>query len=533
MDSVSSVVDPCDLPPELEMSDPPASELEVSSSPTSEPEFLLPTTPELEVSSPPISELELPPPTPPVGCPGIVITRIRVQNMPSGLKRVPPGFYVLVQFNGYKRRTENKSMRLNDSSIEWEDEILLPSEACGKIRFTVYASFELEPMLGSGEALYTSENPVEEFIGGTYLISLSPAELGTPAPNPSLLISLGQWYSNYHEIAPSGDDSNLNSEEPSDLVCETNLGQAALLRYHNEYRREDLQNAIQHFECAWRNCPPKHRCHAVVLVNFVKAKFISYWTDPTSANLDELIGLYRQALDQRHPGHLDRPATLLQLAQILLFHYEKQGCDESVADEIHELMSEFQDFSRDSHERRAADLVLETLERCIVVNSGSLAGLDELVQKLENSTRAPPHGYFDIPQRLINLSTTLWRRYEKRGERCDLHHSLEINKQALELLPARAPDRLPALRTLGAPLRRLFEICGDLSYLRELTVLSEEVLQLIPEGHPERPYWATNFRDYLAKMLEYLGDIAFEAQKHDEAITQYTQAIIVLKSTPS
>ena len=37
-----------------------------------------------------------------------------------------------------------------------------------RVRFTVYASFELEPMLGNGEPLYTSESDVEELVGDTY-----------------------------------------------------------------------------------------------------------------------------------------------------------------------------------------------------------------------------------------------------------------------------------------------------------------------------------------------------------------------------
>ncbi|KIJ65879.1 hypothetical protein HYDPIDRAFT_109946, partial [Hydnomerulius pinastri MD-312] len=449
-------------------------------------------SPELDVSSPPTSELEFsPPPTPSPDDPWVVITRIRAQNIPSGLKRIPVGFYVLVQFDGAQRRTQNKSVRLNDSGIAWEDEILLPSKVFDKVRFTVYASFELEPMLGNGEALYTSESRVEELVGGTYLITFSQGELGTAAPDPSLLITLGRWYSNHPAVAPSGDDSNLDSEESSVLVRETDLGQEALLRYHNEYQREDLENAVQHFECAWRNCPLTHPCRAVVLVNLAKAKFISYQIDPSSANLDEPILLYRQALDLRRPGRPDRPATLLQLAQTLLFRYDKQGCNESVADEINELMTEPQDFSEDSHERRAADLVLETLKRCRVVNSGRLAELDELVWKLQRSAMVPPDGYFDRPQRLINLSTTLWRRYEKHGELSDLEYSLEINKQALQLLPGRHPDRVSRLRTLGAALWRLFEIRGDLSDLEKSIAMAEEALQLIPEGHPERPYWVT------------------------------------------
>ena len=53
------------------------------------------------------------------------LTGIRAQNIHFGLKRIPAGFYVLVQFDGAQRRTQNKSIRLSDSGIEWEDEILL------------------------------------------------------------------------------------------------------------------------------------------------------------------------------------------------------------------------------------------------------------------------------------------------------------------------------------------------------------------------------------------------------------------------
>lgn len=405
-----------------------------------------------------------------------------------------------------------------------------PSEAFDKVRFTVYASFELEPFLGNGEALYASESRVEELVGGTHceriplsvihrvadlnadiVITFSPGELGATVPNPSLLITLGRWYSNRLAVAPSGDDSNvigpvvyihplwlmtrwqLDSEESSALVLEkTSLGQEALLRYYIEYQREDLENAIQHFECAWRNCLLAHRCRAVVLVNLAKARFISSQIDPTSANLDEPIQLYQQALDLRSSGHPDRPATLLQLAQALLFRYEKQGCNESDADEINKLMTNPQDFTEDSHEYRAADLVLETLERCRVVNSGNSDKLDNLIRKLEDSVKVPPNGYFDIPQRLINLSTALWRRYKQRGKLDDLDHLLEINKQTLQLLPGRHPDRLPVLRTVGVILWRLFEIRGDLSYLKQLISPSEEALQLIPEGYPERPYWVNS-----------------------------------------
>ena len=280
----------------------------------------------------------------------------------------------------------------------------------------------------------------------------------------------------------------MESEESSDLVHETTLGQEALLRYYNEYEREDLESAVQHFERAWRNCPLTHRCRAVVLVNLGQAKFVRHRIDPKSTDFDELILLYRDALELRRPGHPDRPATLLQLAQTLLYRYEKEGCDESVADEIRELMTEPQTFSENSHECRAADLILDTLERCRVVNSGSVAELEELVQRLKRSAAMPPDGYFDRPQRLINLGIALWKRYGELGELSDLEHSSEKCEQALQLLPSRHPDRFLALRTLTAILWELFQTHGNVSHLKKLSTLCEEALQLIPGRHPKRVY---------------------------------------------
>ena len=284
----------------------------------------------------------------------------------------------------------------------------------------------------------------------------------------------------------------MDSEESSDLVHETTLGQEALLRYYNDYQREDLESAVQHFECAWRNCPLTHRCRAVVLVNLGQAKFVRHRIDPKSTDFDELILLYRDALNLRRPGHPDRPATLLQLADTLLYRYEKEGCDEFIADEIHELMTEPQTFSENSHECRAADLMLDTLERCRVVNSGSVSELEELVQRLKRSAAMPPDGYFDRPQRLINLGIALWKCYEEHdeyGELSDLEHSWEKSEQALQLLSSRHPDRwFLALRTLIVISREFFQVRGHFNHLKKLVVLCEEVLQFIPGRHPKRVY---------------------------------------------
>ncbi|KAI6013010.1 hypothetical protein EDC04DRAFT_2760469 [Pisolithus marmoratus] len=362
------------------------------------------------------------------------------------------GFYVLVQFGGDQRRTQNKSIRLSDSGIEWEDEIVLrvyyhlsaPSKAFDVVRLTVYASFELQPMLGNGQALYTSECRVEELDNGTNFIRFPPGKSRAAAP-PSLLITVGRWYSNHPEVVPSGDDSNLDSEESLVLIRETDLGQEALLLYHNSYRREDLENAAQHFERALHNCSPTHQCRAAVL------------TDPTGANLERSPSRFiDRPLELRHSGHPDRPGdvTPARSNSDISLPRSRDG-DEPFADEH---------FPEGSHERRAADLVLDNAE---AMQSCKLWALN---------------GYFDRPQQLINLSLHCGDAMKYIGNPVIFTTHYKINKKAWQLLPTRSPDRLPAVRTLVPALWRLFEIRGELEYLTELIELSEGALQAHARG---------------------------------------------------
>jgi hypothetical protein len=50
---------------------------------------------------------------------------MRVENAVSYLRRMPVGFYVLIQFDGTKRRSQTKTALFCESVIEWEDEIIL------------------------------------------------------------------------------------------------------------------------------------------------------------------------------------------------------------------------------------------------------------------------------------------------------------------------------------------------------------------------------------------------------------------------
>ncbi|KAG6379358.1 hypothetical protein JVT61DRAFT_11821 [Boletus reticuloceps] len=97
----------------------------------------------------------------------VVITSIRAEDIVAGFRRMPVGFYVVVQFNGTKRRTENKTVRLHESMVEWDEKIQLPSEPTAKVRLSVCASFEFSPTLGTGEVLRTVEICVGDSVDNT------------------------------------------------------------------------------------------------------------------------------------------------------------------------------------------------------------------------------------------------------------------------------------------------------------------------------------------------------------------------------
>ena len=50
---------------------------------------------------------------------------MRAEDVAAGFSRMPVGFYIVIQFDGNKWRTVNKSVRLHDSILEWDDRIQL------------------------------------------------------------------------------------------------------------------------------------------------------------------------------------------------------------------------------------------------------------------------------------------------------------------------------------------------------------------------------------------------------------------------
>ncbi|KAG1848059.1 hypothetical protein DFJ58DRAFT_729961 [Suillus subalutaceus] len=102
----------------------------------------------------------------------VVITAIHATGLTLGLRRIPTGFHVVVKTDGAEFQTSNKPVHVDQAVVEWTEPILLcvvfnlifhariekdsrPCEPSSTVWVSMYASFELGPMLSHGEVLRT------------------------------------------------------------------------------------------------------------------------------------------------------------------------------------------------------------------------------------------------------------------------------------------------------------------------------------------------------------------------------------------
>ena len=322
------------------------------------------------------------------------------------------------------------------------------------------------------------------------------------------------------------------------------------------------------------------------------AQFINCRIDRGPMELSTPISHYRKALELRYAGHPDRPGTMLHLAEVLLYHYGKLGCEEFPG-EIIRLVSEVQaNCSVGSHDCRAADLTLQTYTLYKAISSGSLADIDKLIPTLRQAVEDIPHDYFDKPQRLSNFSLALRIRYEFYGDLGDLDESIATHEEATRLSPRGldSPTHTQFLKewakatlagsswkdalvtatsvstffysnlrsgpdTIGlefvVPRFTIYQIIFEyLQTIGRITDASECVHQMVDEllgqanARDEQLQWALgewscipcggmfNLKRHCSGKLEGLGDTAMSAERHDDAISQYSVALSLNPAVP-
>ena len=191
------------------------------------------------------------------------------------------------------------------------------------------------------------------------------------------------------------------------------------------------------------------------MFNLATAEFITYQSHGTLDDFNRSISRYREALKLRPDDHPDRPMTLLHLAQVMLYHYGRVGCEPSTNDEFCELVDELKKICPEgTHVRRAADLVFQTWER---FRLRDVEKLNELISRLDAAAQELPDAYFDRPIRFNNLGLALQRRFQLRREASDLDRAIEWLEKAVRITPDSHPDKSNYLSDLGNALLFRFQ----------------------------------------------------------------------------
>ncbi|KAG2139978.1 CHAT domain-containing protein [Suillus cothurnatus] len=486
----------------------------------------------------------------------VIITAIRATDLTLGLLRIPAGFHVVVKTDGAESQTSNKPVHLDQAVVEWSESILLPCDTSSKVRVSVYASYELSPMLCHGEILRTFEISVRELLDrseNSRPIIFQPKQGEVVSPCTSLFMTLEQRLSVENDAAVICPITILTSRDMDTLAVKTDAGHRLLARYRRTQNSSDLDQSISHFERASDLCPMDHPYRPAALFNLATAKLVSCQAGGRYLDLDIPINLFQDALDLRPFDHPDRTITKLHLAIALLSRFTKRGF-QTDADMAEESLSEVLEACHaGSHIHRAALIAIET---SALHSAGSIDANDpeqewpaasmlplspnQLAERAEwCSQRDDPHaldevislhydalGHYNTGHAyrgplLGNLSLSLYTRFKRRGNDEDLDQAIALHREVLALHPVGHTDRSKSLNNLACQLSSRFQHRGNEEDLDEAIALQREALALCPVGHIDRSGSLNNLANLLSSRFEHQG----YDEDLDQAIALHREAL--------
>ncbi|KAG6371295.1 TPR-like protein [Boletus reticuloceps] len=449
----------------------------------------------------------------------IVITDIQVKEPALGLRRLPAGFYTVVHHSGHEWRTENKRSSVSDDVVEWRGPIPLPSDRSATIGLEVYASFEFQPMLGTGEHLRTLTITADQLLDCSAKhipFTLLPKNGDIVSPCSSILVTVEQRNGESSDPTVSTVLGPLCStiETLNELEDATNHGHSALSRYRKHGGKRDLERSVAEFERALNNCPLDHPCRAAAQSNLAMAKLILCQVEDTIASLEIPIRLYHNALAARPVGHTDRPSTLVQLAAVHLARFEKQRDDVDGA-RVEELLHEAMELSStDSNENRAVSLMLQ-------LYAGHRSGPDHASSQPSVDSHSSSHLTDEDPW---ILSVQLLKRFEQYGDLADLQRAITLLQKLVRSVSGWDDGLRVGLGNLGAALSLRFEHLGELSDLEDAISTHRDAVHLTPDGHPDRPSRLNNLGISFITRFERLGELS----DLEDAISTHNDAVVLI-----
>jgi tetratricopeptide (TPR) repeat protein len=268
-------------------------------------------------------------------------------------------------------------------------------------------------------------------------------------------------------------------------------------------------------------CPTTHPERGNACHDLATSLYRSWTLTPSTALLDEVITLHREALALRPSGHPDHAASCNSLGSALRRHYDVTG-GHDLLEEIIKLHYKAITLHPGGHPDRATScngLGAALCRRYSVTGGSGL--LDEIITLHREATVLRSVGHPDRAESCNNLATALWLRYQVTGSSGLLDEIITLHREALALRPGEHPDRAKSCHNLATALLNLYQATSSSDLLDEVIELQREGLALLPAGHPCHAYSYTNLANALHDRYQVTGS----SDLLDEVITLHRQAL--------
>ncbi|KAF8129527.1 CHAT domain-containing protein [Boletus edulis] len=467
-----------------------------------------------------------------------MITNIRATDVVLGLRRFPASFYTVVRHSGLEWRTENKLSSVQDDAVEWNNPLPIvprPSDPSATVCLEVYASFECQPMLGTGEQLRKLTTTVKQLLDSSenhIPFTFFPKDGDIVSPCSSIVVtverrdgessdSLASWVLDPFcsttdvpdELEDATNDGHSARRPPTSNRTFTkirlrNLGAALLWRFNRLGELSDLEDAISTLRDASVLTPDGHP-DKLGHLNTIGHSFITRFQRLGELrDLEDAISTLRDAVALTPHGHPDKPGRLNNLGLTLRTRFERFG----ELSDLEDAMSAIRDavlLMPHGHPHKLNCLInLGSSSTIRFQRLGELSDLEDAISTLRDAVVLSPHGHPNKPSSLNNLGNSFRARFEHLGELSDLEDAISTYRDAVLLTPHGHPDKSGRLNNLGLSFRARFERLGELSDLEDAISTLRDAVVLTPHGHPDKSGRLSNLGLSFRARFECLGELS-------------------------
>ncbi|KAG1776393.1 CHAT domain-containing protein [Suillus placidus] len=431
-------------------------------------------------------------------------------NIPSG--RLPTGIYVSINVDSRRRWKSAISVLSSEESAAWGDTVTLSPQASPAFSVEIWASYEADRMLGSGEVIGKLELSWDDLLNH----GDEPFDISFPPVynvHPSLRLKTA--------IVHACDDQDGALSDylvGCGIARDTDAGHAQFAAYVTSKTASQLNTAVEHFQLVLDQCPDSHPDHAAALTNLAWARLIGY-TRNDLQDIDATTSLFRKALALRPQPHPDHPLSLYNLTKALNWRHDKKSTAADICEAAqlyHELLPlcpEGTYLRSNAAGENGVDYVIDRCNKLPIDASEEGICLRRVVLKL------CPQDHKHRPSALDKLAQSVESRFNQHGSFDDLDTSIQLGREAVSLSLEGHSNRDYYLNNLALSLKLRFDHQGKPNDLDEAISLYEEALPLCPVGHTYRDTSLDNLGSALVTRFKDINDITQAISLHREALT--------------